>query len=211
MAGRLLGREVLDRSHDLAGRGERNLVGDARDAEVGDLHPTVGGDEEVAGLDVAVHESRGVRGLQRGGRLRDDVEGLVAGERPVPLEDRRQGLAGDELHDEERRARLLAVVEDAGDALVVDEGGVPGLGAEALEEAGIPHVLVFEDLDRDGPPDDMVGGFPHFTHAADRDPRIQLVAAAEGHSLRRSHLPSTASMTCFAMGAAMVLPLPDCP
>ena len=46
--GRLLGGEVLHRAHDLAGRGERHLVGDARDAEVGDLHPAVGSDQQVA-------------------------------------------------------------------------------------------------------------------------------------------------------------------
>ena len=40
---------------------------------------------------------------------------------------------------------------------------------------------------------------------------IELVAAAEGHTLCRSHLLSTASMTFFAIGAAIVLPLPDCP
>jgi hypothetical protein len=32
---------------------------------------------------------------------------------------------------------------------VVDERGVAGLGAEALEEARVAHVLVFEDLDGD--------------------------------------------------------------
>ena len=37
----------------------------------------------------------------------------------------------------------------------------------------------------------------------------QLVAPAEGDALRRSHLFSTASMTFFAMGAAIVLPYPD--
>ena len=74
---------------------------------------------------------------------------------------------------------------------------------------GVAHVLVLEDLDGDGASDDVVGRLPHLAHAADRDPRVQLVAAAEGHTLRRSHLPSTASMTFFAIGAAIVSPLPD--
>lgn len=195
--------------HHLAGRSQRHLVGDAGDAEVGDLDAPVGRDQEVSGLDVAVHESGGVGCLQRRGRLGDDVERLVGGEGAVALDDRRQRFAGHEFHDQEGAPGLLAVVEDAGDAFVVDEGGVAGLGAEALEEAGVAHVFVFEDLDGDGPADDVVGGLPHLAHAADGDPRVQLVAAAEGHSLRRSHLPSTASMTFFAMGAAIVLPLPD--
>src|SRR5690606_6108127 len=114
-----------------------------------------------------------------------------------------------ELHDEEGGAVLLAVVEDAGDALVVHECGVAGLGAEALEEPGVAHVLVLEDLDGDGATDDVIGRFPHLAHSADRDPRLQLVATTERHTLRRPHLPSTASMTLFAIGAAIPLPDPD--
>ena len=53
----------------------------------------------------------------------------------LALEDGGERLAGHELHHEVGAAVLLAVVEDVGDALVVHEGGVAGLGAEALEEA----------------------------------------------------------------------------
>ena len=166
---RLLGREVLHGAHDLAGRGERHLVGDAGDAEVGDLDAAVGRDQQVAGLDVAVHEAGGVGGLQRRRGLGDDVEHLVGREHALPLEDRRERLAGHELHDEVGAAVLLAVVEDVGDALVVDERGVAGLGAEPLEEAGVAEVLVLEDLDRDGAADDEVGRLPDLAHAADRD------------------------------------------
>jgi hypothetical protein len=52
----------------------------------------------------------------------------------------------DELHHEEGGAVLLAVVEDARDALVVDERRVAGLGAEALQEARVAHVLVLRIL-----------------------------------------------------------------
>ena len=94
---------------------------------------------------------------------------LSAGSVALALEDRRERLTGNELHHEVGAAVLLAVVEDVGDALVVDERGVPGLGAEALEEAGVAEVLVLEDLDGDGAPDDEVGGLPHLAHAADGD------------------------------------------
>ena len=118
-----------------------NLVGDAGDAEVGDLDPAVRGDEQVSGLDVAVHEAGGVRGLQSRRRLGDDVEGPVRAQRSVALDDRGERLAGHELHDEEGTAVLLAVVEDARDAFMIDQCGMPGLSAEALEESRIPHVL----------------------------------------------------------------------
>ena len=169
----------------------------------------VGRDEQVARLDVAVHEARGVGGLERRRGLRDDVEHLVGREHVLALEDRRERLAGDELHDEVGAAVLLAVVEDVGDALVVHERGVAGLGAEALEEPGVAEVLVLQDLDGDLSADDEVGGLPHLAHAADRDPGLQFVAPSEGEPCARSHLFSTASSTCFAMGAAMRLPYPS--
>ena len=129
-------------------------------------------------------------------------------EHVLALEDGGERLAGHELHDEEGAALLLAVVEDVGDALVVDERGVAGLGAEALEEARVTEVLVFQDLDRDGATDHEVGGLPDLAHAADRDARLQLVSSPEGEPCCGSHLFSTASSTFFAIGAAMELPVP---
>src|SRR5690606_12967664 len=116
---------------------------------------------------------------------------------------------GHELHDEVRGSVLLAVIEDTRDALVVDERGMAGLGAEALEEARIPHVFGFEDLDRGGAADDVVSGLPHLAHSAACHARAQLVASAERHTLGWPHCASTASMTFFAMGAAIEFPSPD--
>src|SRR6185312_5796348 len=50
LAGGLLGGQVLRGAHDLPGGGQRDLVRDAGDAEVGDLHPPVGRDEQVPRL-----------------------------------------------------------------------------------------------------------------------------------------------------------------
>lgn len=89
-------------------------------------------------LDVTVHEARGMRGLQSSGCLRDDVERLVGGESTIAFEDGGECLTRNEFHDEEGGAVLLAVIEDAGDAFVVDQCGVTSFSAEALEEAGRP-------------------------------------------------------------------------
>src|SRR5690606_20734218 len=188
---------------------ERPLVGDARDAEVGDLDAAVGRDEQVSRLDVAVHKARGMGGLKGGCRLGDNVEHAVGREHALPLEDRRECLARHELHHEVGAAIFLAVVEDIRDALVVDEGGVPCLRAEALEEARVAQVFVLEDLDRDGATDDQVGRLPDLAHAAYGDTARQLVTTTEGEATRGSHLLSTASNTFLAIGAATWLPKPE--
>ncbi len=151
-----------------------------------------------------------LRGLKGCGRLGDDVEGLVGRQGSVALEDRGECFTGDELHDQERAAVFLAVVEHARDALVIDEGRVPGLGAEALEEAGVAHVLVFEDLDRDGTPDDVVGRFP--------DLAMPPIAIRDSSSYRPPKVtPVSVSCTQHRLHdllryrAAISLPLPLCP
>src|SRR5690606_12983717 len=112
------------------------------------------------------------------------------------------------LHHQVGAALLFAVVEDVGDAFVVDQRGVAGFSAEALEKTRIAHVFVFEDLDGDGAADDQVGGLPDFAHAADGDSGRQLVPPTESEATSGSHLFSTASITRFAIGAATLPPNP---
>ena len=198
--------QVLHGAHHLTGGGQRHLVGDAGDAEVGDLDPAVRRDEQVARLDVTVHQSRRVGGVQGRGGLRDDVEHPVGGEHPLTLKDGGQRFTGDQLHDQVGAAVFFAVVEDVRDALVVDQCGVPRLGTESLEEARIAEVFVLQDLDRDGASDDEVGGLPHLAHAANGDATGKLVPSPESEATGGSHLFSTASMTFLAIGAATWLP-----
>src|SRR6266540_1086300 len=51
----------------------RRILGELGQAEVEDLHPSVGGDEEVLGLQVAVHDPL----LVRHGERRGDLDGVV--------------------------------------------------------------------------------------------------------------------------------------
>src|SRR5690606_16249747 len=115
-------------------------------------------------------------------------------------------FARHKLHDEVGAAFFLAVVIDVGDALVVDEGSVAGLGAETLEKAGVAEVLVFQDFDGDGATDDKIARLPHLAHAANGDAVGELVAPTEREAACGSHLFNTASMTCLAIGAATALP-----
>ena len=64
-------------------------------------------------------------------------ERAVRGEHLFAFDDAAQRLARNQFHDQVRGALFLAVVEDVGDAHVVQQRGVPGLGPEPLEEPGI--------------------------------------------------------------------------
>ena len=68
LAGGLFRGQVLGGAHHLAGLGQRHLVGQAGDAEVGDLDAAVRGDQQVARLDVAVDQALRVGNRQGRGR-----------------------------------------------------------------------------------------------------------------------------------------------
>ncbi|GMA87035.1 hypothetical protein GCM10025868_22850 [Angustibacter aerolatus] len=101
----------------------------------------VGRHDEVAGLDVAVDEAGGVGGVQRVGGLLQQRHGGRGRHRAVAGQQRRERLAGHELHDEVGGAVVLAVVVDLRDARVAERRRVPGLGAEPAEEPLVGGVL----------------------------------------------------------------------
>ena len=80
LAARLLGREVLRRADDRADLGHLRGAG-AGDAEVGDLEPAVGRDDDVVRLDVAVHDAVVVGEAQRREDLRREADRAVRLER----------------------------------------------------------------------------------------------------------------------------------
>ena len=185
-AGRLLGRQVGGGAHDEP----RRLVVRARalrepgDPEVGDLHRAVVAHHEVAGLDVAVDDAHRVRGLQRVGGLRDDVEGAVDGQGALAGQLGRQRLAVDQLHDQPGADAVgrLAEVVHRGDAGVLQRARVPGLGAEPLARALVrPRP---QQLEGHGSLEHQVGGAPDLGRPAPCQLRLEPVAPGDR---RRRH------------------------
>ncbi len=182
LAGRLLGRDVQRGAHHDAGRGQAEILYvRLGDAEVGDLGGAVGHDQQVARLDVPVHDAGPVRGVKRAGRLRHDVEDDVRLQPPVPLEDLRQRLPVDQLHHQVRPAEraVLAVVEDPGDPRVRQRRRVPRLGPEPRPELLVVGVDAGHHLDRDRPAEEPVVTAPDLTHPAGSDPLDQRVTVVE--------------------------------
>jgi hypothetical protein len=175
---------VHRRAHHHAGLGQVRGLGGAdrrRDAEIGDLGGAARGDDQVAGLDVAVHDAGLVRGVERPGRLADDVQGGVGREPARPGQDRGQRLAVHQFHDQVGAAELrrLTVVVDPRDARMGQAGRVPGLGPEPGQEGLVAGPPGRQQLDRDGPVEQIILAAPHLAHAAGRDAVGQPVPAGQ--------------------------------
>ena len=104
-----------NRGHVRLVRGRRPHLGEA---EIEHLHVIARADEDVGGLDVAVDDARGMRGVQRVGDLDAHVEHRGQAQRTggEPILQRR---ALQILHDDERPPVLLADVVDGADVRVV--------------------------------------------------------------------------------------------
>ena len=134
LAAHLLGREVLRRAHhDVVARqvgiGRLEALGDP---EVGQQDAPVGGDHDVAGLDVAVHEAGLVRVVERQRDAGADVTREFGAEALLRVEQLAQALALDELHHHRLATVLVEHVVHRDDVRVVQAGGRDGLTAEAF-------------------------------------------------------------------------------
>ena len=122
-----------------------------RDAEIHDLGDFLAapgtGDEDVVGLEVAVHDAQLVGGAESVGDLAGEVERAVDGEGGFAGEDAREGLAVHELHHQVDEPIALSVVEHGGDVGMDDTRRVGGLAGEAGGGLGVVHERGAHDLD----------------------------------------------------------------
>jgi hypothetical protein len=137
LAAHLLGRHVPRRPHqhprarDVVRDGERLRevgVHRPRQAEVEELH-AVHGQENVRGLEVAVHDPARVQRLQGREDAEADGQGLGDAQRPA-LEALGERLPLQQLHGDEHLPAVLADLVDLADVRVVDRGRGPGLAPE---------------------------------------------------------------------------------
>ena len=183
-AGGLLGSHVEGGARHRVRAGDAGDVGRPGHPEVDQHHGAVLLHQQVARLDVPVHDAAGVRRVQGLRHLRHDRHGLGDLELPGGLDPPGQGLALDELHDQVVGVAAVgqvvrAGVEDLHDAGTAQRGHDPGFGAEPGDEVGVGHKRRKQDLHRDLTAQHQVRGTPDVAHAAGGDTFVQAVPTAE--------------------------------
>ena len=141
VAGGLLGRHVPRCAHRRAELRQRLRGADAgcvqrlRDAEVGDLGRAAG-QEDIVGLDVAVHDAARVRVSECASDVAEDARELRHRHGRAGGEPCAQRLAVDVRHGEEGQAVEVAGIEQRDDVRMLQRGRHPDLAFEALGADG---------------------------------------------------------------------------
>ena len=188
----LLGGEVLGGAEHHPRAGERGVSGPVGDAEVGDLDLPVWADQDVARLDVAVHDAGRVRDRQRFADLADDVHRGLGVQPPLFAQHLPQVPALDELHHDEVQIAVLTGVEDLRDVRVTQGGGGTCLTDEPGHERRVVGVLLLEELDRHPPIESFVDRLVDRAHAAGGDAANQPITTrqcSQGPHPIRSRMP----------------------
>ena len=189
LAAGLLGREVGGRPEHRADLGDARLVGGAGDPEVGELDHIRIGHEQVARLDVPVHDAVAVRVVESAAGLGHHVDRLLDFHRAVVAEQLGAGVAGDVLHHDEVLARSFveAEIEHLHDVRVDQPGGRQCLATEAGHERRVVREMLGEQLDRYVALQALVERQLHRGHPADAEAALDPVPPDDRCSV--SHPP----------------------
>ena len=145
--------------------------------------PTIVGDEDVLGLDVAMDHAGAVGGGERRDDRLEQRQRLGRRHRGLGADHVAQGVAGDQLHHQVEGAaldvRVLALVEDVDDVGVREPGRGPGLALEAVGELRVVAEAAVHGLDRAHAVEADVDGLVDGGHPAARDPATDPVATVE--------------------------------
>ncbi len=146
----LFGREEAGGAESGAGGGEAGGLGGPGYAEVEDARP-VDGHDDVAGLEVAVHQAAGVDGLQRLGERGAQGAQAVLVHGALGGEPGREGGSGDVGGGQPQRVAVDVGVHHRRRVEAADRAGRLDLAAEPLAEHRVGGQFGLGDLQRDGP------------------------------------------------------------
>src|SRR5262249_32390511 len=141
----------------------------------------VADEDDVRALEIAVDDAGGVRGGEAGGDLLGDGQRLVGRHATLAPDARRKRLALEELHGEERRLAVAALVEpdveEPADVRVGDLAGELDLALEAADDGVVVGDRVAQRLQRHALLEEEIlrlVDFPHAALADDADNAVPL-------------------------------------
>ena len=155
---------LLDRYRVLGcGAPGRSAGGNFRQAEIQNLRVPARGHKNVGGLDVAMHDSLGMRSIERLGNLdAQRQQGLVIQSTPGhPVFQRR---AFEKLHRDKRVPLVPADFVNSADVGMVQRRSRPSLPPEALQSLGILRQLIGKKFQRDEAAKLGIFGLVHHPH-----------------------------------------------
>ena len=123
------------------------------------------GDKNIRGLDVAVNDVFGVRGIQRVGDLDGQRQQIFAVHR-APVDAVLQRLPIQEFHGDERLAVLLANIVNRADVGMVQGGGGLRFTLESRQGLRIPGDILRQKFQRHEALQPRVFGLVNDTHAS---------------------------------------------
>ncbi len=163
---------------------DAGLAPDVGDAEIHQIGEVIRGEQHVLGLDIAVHQAVGVRGVQGRGHLRDDRDRPVRGQGAIGAQQFLDAGALDQTHVDEQDAVDLAEIVDRDHVRLLQAGRHPGLTPEPLLKTRVRGDLGTQQLDGHHAFLDRVVGPVDLPHATDTDQRLQLVRSEPGAEAR---------------------------
>ena len=173
----LLGRGERRRAQEAAGAGERGLGlngGRRRDAEVSDLNPSLGVDETVRRLDVAMQHTGGGGGLQACDHLQHHVDGSSGPHRAICGDQILERAAARQFHGDHRNTVNLLCSEHVHDVRVIHAGGEAALSKESRMVSGTVQPPT-QRLQRDVAAGIEVLSFPDLAHPSTAEEASDLV------------------------------------
>ena len=149
-----------------------------RESEIDDLGPTVRIEHDVAGLEVAVHDTLRMSRRQAIRHLHGHQQRFVERERSA-IEALLQALSVDQLHGDIGQGFGLSDVVDGGDVGMVERRRGPSLTTKALGLVA-SRLADVEHLEGHVTPESHVARFEHPPHAALADEGVDFVGAYSG-------------------------------
>ena len=120
-----------------------------RDAEIHDVDAAILVGHHILGFQVAVHDSRGMRGFESRGDLQDDGNGFVGGELPFFVDQALEVTSLDILHGDELDALRLPEIENADDVAMGDFAREDQFLLEPAKDFGMAGELGTNQFERD--------------------------------------------------------------